>query len=56
MWSTAGEDVNFLIEFIVDGEYVIPDSAMATVRNDGGSPIAGLTDAWLHKKCQLKQT
>lgn len=44
MWSTADEDVNFLIEFIVDDEYVIPDSATATVRNDGGTPVSGLTD------------
>lgn len=44
MWSTAGEDVNFLIEYIVDGDFVIPDSATATVRNDGGTPVAGLTD------------
>lgn len=44
MWWTAGEDVNFLIEYLVDGEFVIPDSATATVRSNGGTPITGLID------------
>ena len=44
MWSTAGEDVNFPIEFIVSGEFVIPDSGVATVRDMGGTPITGLID------------
>lgn len=47
MWWTAGEDVNFQIEYLVDGEYVIPTSATATVRNDGGTPIAGLENVSL---------
>jgi hypothetical protein len=42
MWCTAGEDVNFQIEFLVDGEYVIPTSATGTVHNDSGQQIASL--------------
>lgn len=44
MWWTAGEDVDFLIEYIVDGDFVIPDSAVATVRDNSGSLIAGLSN------------
>ncbi|MCG7628997.1 hypothetical protein MHM88_14390 [Epibacterium sp. MM17-32] len=43
MWRTAGEDVNFLIDYVVDGEFVIPSSAEATVRDNAGVPIAELT-------------
>lgn len=43
MWRTAGEDVTLQIDYVVDGEFVVPSSAIVTVRDNGGVPIGGLT-------------
>jgi hypothetical protein len=42
MWWTADEDVAFQIDYVVDGEYVIPTAAWATVRDNSGAVITGL--------------
>jgi len=44
MWFTANEDVTLTIEFKVNGDYVIPTEATATVRDAEGAPISGLED------------
>lgn len=42
-WWTADEDVTLVINYVVDDEFVIPDSAAATVRGHDGSAIPALT-------------
>lgn len=43
MW-TAGEDVTLSVDYIVDGAYVIPESAQASVRDNSGALIVGMVD------------
>jgi len=47
MWGTADEDYQFLINYEVEGEFVIPSSALATVRDSDGVAITGLLDVVL---------
>lgn len=44
---TAGDEVVLNIEFLVDDVYVIPDSATATVRDNGGAVIPSLSNITL---------
>lgn len=47
MWVYAGIDVALTVDYLVDGEFVIPTSALATVRDHAGVPIGSLTDVAL---------
>lgn len=42
MWWTADEDVTLSIDYVVDGEFVIPTAAWAVVRDHLGVVIPGL--------------
>lgn len=39
MWVFSGDDHTVLIDYIVDGEHVIPTSASVTVRDHVGNPL-----------------
>ena len=43
MWFYAGEPVSLTVDFIVDGEFVIPTSASYTVRNHLGVAVGSST-------------
>lgn len=47
MWWTADEDISFPINYTVDGEFVVPTSAWATVRDHVGTVMTGLQDVAL---------
>lgn len=41
MWFYAGEPVSLTVDFIVDGEFVVPSSASYTLRDHTGSAVGG---------------
>ena len=47
MWFTSGEEVSFPVDFLVDGEFVVPTAAWTTVRDGLGEVVEGLQDVAL---------
>lgn len=41
MWFTANQNVTLTVDFLVDGDFVMPDTATITLRDNAGAVIAG---------------